>query len=55
MLSPEKPIPKQQQKKNNNEHIYNLKRNLINIQVEINAQLLYVRLKLILNTCRYGI
>ena len=51
MLSPEKPIPKQK-KNNNNEHIYNLKRNLLNIQVDINTQLLYIRLKLTLNTCR---
>ena len=49
MPSPEKPIPKQ--KNNNNEHIYNLKRNLLNIQVDINTQLLYTRLKLTFNTC----
>ena len=42
-------------KKNNNEHIYNLKRNLLNIQVDINTQLLYVRLKLNFNTCSCGI
>ena len=53
MPSPEKPIPKQ--KNNNNEHIYNLKRNLLNIQVDINTQLLYVRLKLNFNTCSCGI
>ena len=53
MLSPEKPIPKQ--KNNNNEHIYNLKRNLLNIQVDINTQLLYIRLKLNFNTCSCSI
>ena len=39
----------------NNEHISNLKRNLLNIQVDINAQLLYIRLKLNFNTCSCGI
>ena len=40
---------------NNDEHIYNLKGNLLNIQVDINTQLLYMRLKLNFNTCSCGI
>ena len=53
MLSTEKPIPKQ--KENNHEHIHNLKKNMLNIQVDVNTQLLYIRLKLTFNTCSYGI
>ena len=54
MLSPEKPIPKQK-KNNNNEHIYKLKRNLLNIQVDISTQLLHIRLKLNFDTCSCSI
>ena len=53
MLSPEKLIPKQ--RNHNNEHIYNLKRNVLNIQVDVNTELLYIRLKLTFNTCSCGI
>ena len=42
-------------KTSNNEHNYNLKGNLLNIQVDINTQLLYIRLKLNFNTCSCGI
>ena len=54
MLSPEKPIPKQNNN-NNNKHIYNQKRNLLNIQVDIITQPLYIRLNLNFNTCSCGI
>ena len=46
--NPPSPPPPQK----NNEHIFNLERNLQIIQVDINTQLLYIRLKLTLNTCR---
>ena len=49
MRFPQKtPYQNKQKKQNNNEHIYNLKRNLLNIQVDINTRLLYIRLKLTL-------
>ena len=47
--------PYQNKKNNNNEHIYKLKRKLLNIQVDINTQLMYIRLKLTFNTCSCGI
>ena len=47
--------PHQNKKSNNNEHIYNLKRNLLNIQVNINMQLLYIRSKLNFNICSCAI
>ena len=53
MFSPEKSIPKEKTK--NNKYSFNLKRNLVNIQVDINTQLLYIRLKVNVNTCSCGI
>ena len=53
MFSPEKSIPKEKTK--NNKYSFNLKRNLVNNQVDINTQLLYIRLKVNVNTCSCGI